>query len=228
MAATPAATNQKSPYDPEKRPVEDHPVPAYGRALQVLDDAGVPYLVGGGLAMLRYGAARDTKDLDIFIHRGDAERAMDALSLSGFTTLETDLNWLRKAQMTDVYIDLILWSKGPIDLTPEEVDRAAHITIDGIPIRVFAPEDLLLRKIYVMRDDGLDWSDAFSIIDAAGPSLDWSLFERDGLDPLQMTGFLLIAEARRPGAIPEHVLARHLSRAQSSVPARISPGAATA
>ncbi len=208
---------EKSPYDPEKRPVEDHPIDAYGLALRALEATGIPHLVGGGLSLVQYGGLRDTKDLDIFIHRRDAERAMNVLTSAGFTTLETDLAWLRKAQMRGVYIDLILWSKGPIELSAEEVARGVQIMIDGVPMRIFAPEDLLLRKIYLMRDDGIDWLDAFSILEGVGPSLDWNLLERDGLDPLQLAGFLLVAAARPAGTVPPHVIERQLSRAEAAL-----------
>ncbi len=204
-------------YAPEKRPIEDHPIYAYGLALRALEAAGIPFLVGGGLALVHYGRSRDTKDLDIFIDRRNAERAMHVLTSAGFTTLDTDFPWLRKAQMRGVFIDLILWSRGPIELNAEEVARGVQIAIDGIPIRIFAPEDLLLRKIYLMRDDGIDWLDAFSIVEEAGPSLDWNRLERDGLDPLTLAGFLLIAAGRLPGAVPPHVIERHLSRAQAAL-----------
>lgn len=148
-----ALEDLRTPYDPEKRPVAEHPVYAYGHTLRALEAAGVPHLVGGGLALVPYGETRDTKDLDVFIPRRDAERAMNALTSAGFTTLETDHPWLRKAQMQDVFIDLILWSKGPIVLSAEEVARGVRTAIDAIPIRIFAPEDLLVRKIYLMRDD---------------------------------------------------------------------------
>lgn len=207
----------RTPYDPEKRPVEDHPIYAYGRALRALEAAGIPYLVGGGLALVRYGEMRDTKDLDIFLYRRDAERAMNVLTSAGFTTLETDLPWLRKAQTQGVFIDLILWSKGLIELSSAEVARGEPTAINGVPIRVFAPEDLLVRKIYLMRDDGLDWRDAFSILDSCRTSIDWTLLERDGLDPLQLAGFLLVAAVRRPGMVPQHVLEWHLARARAAL-----------
>ncbi len=217
MGAAPKVQERRSPYDPEKRPIEDHPIVAYGLALRALDAAGIPYLVGGGLALVRYGNCRDTKDLDIFIHCRDAERAMHVLTSAGFTTLDTNFPWLRKAQMRGVYIDLILWSKGPIELSAEEVSRGVEIAIGGVPIRVFAPEDLLVRKIYLMRDDGVDWLDAFSILEGVGSSLDWNLLERDGLDPLHLAGFLLIADVRLAGAVPAPVIERHLSRAQETL-----------
>lgn len=39
------------------------------------------------------------------------------------------------------------------------------------------------------------------------------MVEREELDPRPLAGFLLVADARVPGCIPPHVLARHLRRA---------------
>jgi len=217
MGIAASAEDKRSPYVVARRPLQQHPMYAYGLALRALDAVGIPHLVGGGLALIPYGRCRDTKDLDIFIHRRDAERTMNVLTSAGFTTLETNLAWLRKAQMRGVYIDLILWSAGTLDLSEAEVARGVQAVIEGVPMRVFAPEDLLLRKIYLMRDDETDWSDAFAILERAGPLLDWSLLEREGLDPLLLAGFLIIAAVRLPGAVPAHVIERHLLRAQTAL-----------
>jgi hypothetical protein len=209
------------PNEPEKRALEDHPVHAYARALRALDAAAVPYLVGGGLALAQYGRRRATKDLDIFLSPDAAERAMNALSAAGFTTLDSDATWLRKAQMDDVFIDLILYSMGRIGLTPEEVGRGLHVVVEGVPMRIFAPEDLLLRKAYVLREGGPDWNDAYSIIETRGSDLDWNLLHRNGLDPRIMAAFLLTADAALPGKIPPAVLERYLAAVHDVVRDRL-------
>ena len=58
---------------------------AFTVALQVLNEAGLPYLVSGALATHHYtGIWRDSKDLDLFISRADLDAAMDILSRNGF------------------------------------------------------------------------------------------------------------------------------------------------
>jgi hypothetical protein len=82
-------------------------------------------------------------------------------------------------------------------------------------MRIFAVEDLLLRKIYTRRDDGGDWLDALMMLDQL-PAVDWSKLERDGLDPRPLAAFLLLMEVRRRDAVPAHVVERQLLRAQAS------------
>ncbi|MGH2400291.1 MAG: nucleotidyltransferase, partial [bacterium] len=191
---------------------DEHPNAAYATALAALRAARVPHVVGGGLAIQHYGRLRATKDLDIFIRAQDVESAMNALTAAGFTTMDTDATWLRKAVRGDAHIDLIVVSMGSIELRDEEIDRSLQVDLDGVPMRIFRPEDMLLRKIYLVRDGGPDWLDAFSILEAKGQELDWTMLERDGLDPRPLVGFLLVADAHVPGCIPAQVLARHLRR----------------
>lgn len=199
---------------PERLMPDDHPTPAYAIALAALRAAGIPHLVGGGLAVQHYGRRRATKDLDVFIRPADAERALHALAAAGFTVMDTDQAWLKKAVRPDVLIDLILVSMGSIKLTDQEIARGVQIELEGVPMRIFKAEDMLLRKIYVIRDEGPDWMDAFSILETMGCRLDWTLLERPELDPRPLAGFLLVADARVPGVIPGQVLARHVKRAE--------------
>ena len=53
---------------------------ARARAIEVLQAAGVPYVVGGANAYATYtGIYRDTKDLDLFPRKRDALRALEVL-----------------------------------------------------------------------------------------------------------------------------------------------------
>ena len=64
---------------------------ARARAIQVLQRAGVPFLVGGAYAYATYtGIYRDTKDLDLFLRKRDAERALEVLDADGWRTERTD------------------------------------------------------------------------------------------------------------------------------------------
>lgn len=215
---------------PEKLMPDEHPTPAYAIALAALRAAGVPHLVGGGLAVQHYGRRRATKDLDVFIRPPDAERALRALAAAGFTVMDTDQAWLKKAVRPEVLIDLILVSMGSIQLTDQEIARGLQVELEGVPMRIFKAEDMLLRKIYVIRDEGPDWMDAFSILESKAGQIDWTLVERPELDPRPLAGFLLVADARVPGLIPKEVLARHVKRAEHVYdpgPQRVLPAQAS-
>src|SRR4051794_30469719 len=51
----------------------------YSDAMQLLEENGVPFLLGGAYAVCVYtGIARHTKDVDLFIQRTDLERTLAA------------------------------------------------------------------------------------------------------------------------------------------------------
>src|SRR5688500_1976260 len=70
----------------------------YREALDILEQANVPVLVGGAFAQEYFTAiSRDTKDLDLFLMERDLERALTALDCGGFRTEVAFSHWLGKA-----------------------------------------------------------------------------------------------------------------------------------
>jgi len=67
----------------------------YLRAMRLLDEAGLEFLVGGAYAFERYtGIARHTKDFEIFVHPRDVARVLATLSASGCETELPFPHWL--------------------------------------------------------------------------------------------------------------------------------------
>ena len=91
------------------------------RVLTSLDDAELPFLVGGAFAMARHaGIMRDTKDLDLFVLPSMVEPALEVLAEVGCDTELTDARWLGKAQLEDLAIELV----GQVDVTLEAVGKS--------------------------------------------------------------------------------------------------------
>src|SRR5438874_8760813 len=83
----------------------------YRRTLHVLNDARVPFLVGGSHAFLNYtGIVRETKDFDLFLQRDDLDAALAALREAGYNTEVTFPHWLAKARQGDDTVDLVFSS----------------------------------------------------------------------------------------------------------------------
>src|SRR5262245_59784958 len=81
------------------------------RALVVMRESGIPFLVGGGHALRHYPrSVRGTKDLDVFVRRRDARRLLGALGRAGFETAVPFPHWLGKARAEGDCIDVIFSS----------------------------------------------------------------------------------------------------------------------
>ena len=80
-------------------PSDDFPelLDAMKLAAAALRDAGVPYMLGGGLAAWARGGPPTEHDVDFFVREADAERALDALEAAGMRPERPPEGWLYKA-----------------------------------------------------------------------------------------------------------------------------------
>lgn len=209
------------PIDPQARRDDAHLLAIGHEACRVLTDAGIPAMVGGGVAVWAYGRRRYTKDMDLFIPPRIPLLALDALGRRGFHTRETDASWLYKAIKEDVLVDLIVWTTGNIRVNEETFARARAAQIDGLSFTLMGPEDVLFRKILSHKEERRDWYDGLSMIAAPVASFDWEYFLRlVGIRHARRTlSFLFYAQSElRPDVIPASVVAELLDRLSAPEP----------
>lgn len=148
---------------------------AFGLALRVLNEAQVPYVIGGAFAVYFHtGFWRNTKDMDLFLLPRDVRAAVARLSEAGFRTRMQSEYWLAKAFMNDYMIDLIFgegnWLR-PVD--QHWLDRSWPCTLFDVPVRVAAIEELITSKAYVAGRERFDGADITHLILASRGRLDW-------------------------------------------------------
>lgn len=158
----------------------DHLLKIGQEASAILEEAGVPHMAGGGVAVWAYGRRRMTKDIDLFLPSGKQVAAMDALARRGFHTRDTDAKWLYKAIKQDVIIDLIMFTTGEIRLDDETFAHVRRQLVDGYEFPLMGPEDTVFRKIYSTDETRFhDWYDALAILRKRGDNdFKWDYFEK--------------------------------------------------
>jgi predicted nucleotidyltransferase len=198
--------------------VAPHTAAFYRRALQLLVDAGVPFLVGGAFAHACFtGIRRSTKDLDLFIYRADYERVADLMRAEGWRAEMTYPHWLAKVHAGEDFIDLIFNSGNGV--TPVD-DRWFHdnaqADVLGVPVRVANMEDGLLSKAFIMERERYDGADIAHLLQSNAERLDWpGLLQRFGphwrvlLAHLVLFGFVYPGERHR---VPAWVMEKLVSR----------------
>ena len=208
--------------------VAPHTADFYRRALRVLADAEIPFLVGGAFAHACFtGIRRSTKDLDLFIRREDYDRVAALMKSEGWQTEMTYPHWLAKVYAGEDFIDLIFNSGN--GLTP--VDERwfhdnARAEILGVPVHVANMEDGLLSKAFIMERERFDGADVAHTIQANAERIDWKgLVDRFGdnwrvlLAHLTLFGFIYPGERHRvPAWVMEHLLGRLAAETQAPPP----------
>jgi hypothetical protein len=148
----------------------------YIRAMEVAEEAGIPFLLGGAYAMERYtGIARHTKDFDLFLRPGDVGRALHEYRAAGYYVELTFPHWLAKVYQDDAFVDLIFRSGNAVS----EVDdlwfaRAEEGTVLGRPVNLCPVEEILWSKGFVMERERFDGADIAHLIRNRGAMLDWN------------------------------------------------------
>src|SRR5215813_135073 len=148
---------------------------ARARAIQVLQEAGVPFLVGGAYAYAHYtGIYRDTKDLDLSLRPDDVERALEVLATNGWRTEHHPHRWLAKGFKGEYFVDLIFSSGNGVAVVDDVwFARAIPGQAFGQDVQLVPAEEMIWSKGFVMERERFDGADVTHLLRAMGARLDW-------------------------------------------------------
>lgn len=149
----------------------------YGRALDAMEEAGVPYLIGGAVALNHFtGIWRDTKDLDLFVRPGDVNDSLAALAGVGLRTERVYPSWLSKAWGDEYFVDLIHRNaNGLHPVTDAWFERAPRTDLIDREVRLIPAEEMIFSKMFVGARNRYDGADILHVLYAAGDGLDWDV-----------------------------------------------------
>lgn len=147
-------------------------------AVPALHRAGVPFLLGGSMAVWAHGGPEPTNDLDLMLREQDAERALAALATAGMRTEEhPPEEWLVKAWHGDVLVDLIFGPRGlPID--DDALARGRELSVCALRVPVMPLEDVLTTKLLSLGEHQLDLAWLLQIARAVREQVDWEVVRR--------------------------------------------------
>jgi predicted nucleotidyltransferase len=167
---------------------------AMKRAGGALNEAGVPYVLGGGLAAWARGGPRTEHDVDFLVKPDDAERALQALAGAGLRTERPPEGWLLKAYDDDVLIDLIFDPQdGPVD--DEIFDRADDLEVHAMRMKVASLEDVLVQKLLALSEQDPDYSSVLELARSLREQVNWDeVRERTNESPFARGYFTLLDE----------------------------------
>lgn len=155
----------------------------YKEALEILNECGTNYMLGGAFAMFNYtGIYRDTKDLDVFCKSTEYPKIMKHFAEKGYRTELTDNRWLAKIFKGEYYIDLIFDTVNNICRVDDTwYDHSSEGTFAGVPVRFIPAEELVWCKLYVQNRERFDGADINHIWVRYGKKMDWKrlLFRMD-------------------------------------------------
>jgi hypothetical protein len=189
----------------------------YKRALQALNEAGVPYVVAGAYAIYEHtGIYRKTKDLDLFCEPDVVVRAMEVLKAAGFVARLEQTHWLAKAIAPDGhFIDIIFGMGNGLALIDGDWYRhSSPAILAATAVRVAPPEELIWHRLFINERHRHDMADIAHLILRMGHQMDWRrLLDKTGphwpllLSQVLMFGYVYPGfSGQVPGWVREELL----------------------
>lgn len=177
-------------------PAENFPelIESMKRAAATLRDAGIPYLLGGGLAAWARGGPPTEHDVDFFVREEDAERALAALEAAGMKPERPPEGWLLKAWAGETLIDLIFRpAGGPIDEGYFERSEVIEVAAQAMPVASLA--DVLTTKLLALNEQEPDLTSVLELARSLREQIDWDFVRaRTAHSPFARAFFTLVEE----------------------------------
>jgi predicted nucleotidyltransferase len=160
----------------------------------VLQEAGIPFVLAGGLAGWARGGPKTEHDVDFLVKPEDADRALAAFAGREYRTERPPEGWLYKAFVGEVLIDLIFNpSGGPV--TDDTIDRADELEVNALRLRVARLEDVMVTKLLSLTEQEPDFGGVLEVARALREQIDWDdVRDRTEASPLAKAFFTLVEE----------------------------------
>jgi len=130
-------------------------VTGFGRLLADLNEAGVGYVVVGGIAVIRHGVVRATNDVDIVVAADDPTASALAGLIATWCATRPDGSpehrslptpgWPLHLRTEHGLLDLLVDQPSPLDLAGLRA-RADVRRVDGVPAPICSLADLVVLK----------------------------------------------------------------------------------
>ena len=171
------------------------------RAAAAFDAAGVPVLLGGGLAAWARGGPPTDHDVDFFVREEHAEAGLAALVDTGLQPDRPPEGWLLKAWDGDILVDLIFRpSGGAVD--DAMFARATDLEVMAHTLRVASIDDVLATKVLALNEQAPDFRAVLEIARSLREQVDWDHLRSRVDDSPFGAAFITLVERLRIAPAP--------------------------
>jgi hypothetical protein len=171
----------------------DELIEAMKAAAGILQQADVPFVLGGGMSAWASGGPKSEHDVDFLLTPGDAEDALAAFDAAGWKTERPPEGWLYKTwHENGALVDLIFSpASGPI--TEEFVERAPVGEVMALRVKTSTLEDLMTAKLLALTEQEPDFGSVLEWSRALREQIDWDVVRaRTEASPFAKAFFTLV------------------------------------
>jgi hypothetical protein len=163
------------------------------RSVAALENAGVPYLLGGGLGCWARGGPPSSNDIDLMLKREDAERAQEVLAAAGMRPETPPEQWLLKAWDGEILVDLIFEPAGML-VDDEVLARGERLSVMAMDVDVMDLNDILITKLMALDEHSADYGDLILITRSLREQIDWTRLREETAESPFAVAFFALAD----------------------------------
>lgn len=134
--------------------------PSFLPTMTRLNEASIPFAIGGSGCLYLLGNEREPNDVDIFVPDDKHDEADALFGISSFTH-QSDIDRARNSnpfqdhamQLTSHLLFIVGGREYPLRLTPAMLKQRPHTEFQGQMIYLLPPEDALLDKALLQRGE---------------------------------------------------------------------------
>ncbi|HWB38310.1 MAG TPA: nucleotidyltransferase family protein, partial [Rugosimonospora sp.] len=188
------------------------------RVADVLERAGIPFVLAGGFAVYARGGGLPEHDVDFLIREADAQAALESLAAGGLDPVRPPEGWLVKAYDGEELVDLIY---RPVQqpVTDETLADSEVLGIDGSHLPVLSATRLMAYKLLSMNHHRCDFALPLEWARLLREQIDWPRLAAEVGGSPYGAAFLVLAT--RLGIAPAGPEGGAVDPAEPSVEARI-------
>ncbi|HYJ57430.1 MAG TPA: nucleotidyltransferase [Mycobacterium sp.] len=165
-------------------------------AASALKEHGPRFALAGSFALWVFGAPEPVHDVDFVVAETDAEAAAATLAQAGFAVERTPEDWLFKAHVDDVVVDVLHRVNG-VAVDADCLDAAEDHSVLAITMPVLTPTVVLIQKLRSLDEHFCDFSSLLPATRAVRERVDWDRVRADTAENDFAVAFLVLADRLR-------------------------------
>jgi len=162
-------------------------------AASALKEHGPRFALAGSFALWVFGAPEPVHDVDFVVAETDVEAAAATLAKAGFAVERTPEDWLFKAHVDDVVVDVLHRVNG-VAVDADLLDAAEAHDVLAIRMPVLTPTVVLIQKLRSLDEHFCDFTSLLPAARAVRERVDWNRVRADTATNDFAVAFLVLAD----------------------------------
>jgi hypothetical protein len=151
---------------------------ALRRAASALKAHGPQFALAGSYALWVHGGPEPVHDVDFAIAEPDVDAATVTLEAAGFTISRPPEDWLFKANLDNVFVDVLHAINGvPVDA--EMIRSGESHEVLAIRMQVLSPTLVLTQKLCALHEHSCDFTKLLPAVRAVRERVNWEQVRAD-------------------------------------------------